>query len=365
MRRVPQAETLRGRNSNNDYITYCTNSPTNGAYDNSNEGTSLAAPFVTGSAALILGYVKNTYPTPQHSEPQDIENLLQFYATGSGTYSTTKGWGLLNIGNVMSHISYPKYKIRHFLGAFDNTNSTLVASNINMTLKYGYETAPFPVNVYVPSFDNNSSLPITYTVDVYRISGTATHTLDPNESIVYAPSQHAWVLNSQSNMFGPYNTSTNELTPEVDVTLSNVTNTSADVEGYTYHFKAASNNPSFTPIWVPLDITNNFGTYAYSLHTDDASINSVKEFTNEFSELRVFPNPSSTETTISFYNSSPQNTQITVYNINGQMIFYKQLNKADGMNSITFDASDIPNGIYSVEMCNSSTTRRQKFIVNH
>ena len=99
----------------------------------------------------------------------------------------------------------------------------------------------------------------------------------------------------------------------------------------------------------------------YLLYLEDTSANIYEYSTASVDEepqiangiqLTNFPNPFSSSTTISFFNTKPsKNTKIKIYNVKGQLVKEFKRQKAKGKNIIVWDGKDengkqVPNGIY-------------------
>lgn len=78
-------------------------------------GTSAAAPHVTGVAALLLSYYNKPCYSNQNLSPSDVEYILQKSAIDIGAigYDDTSGHGRLDALKALQMIEYPKYQIIH------------------------------------------------------------------------------------------------------------------------------------------------------------------------------------------------------------------------------------------------------------
>ena len=79
--------------------------------------------------------------------------------------------------------------------------------------------------------------------------------------------------------------------------------------------------------------------------------------------LKVFPNPLKNMATVEFGLQSNSDVTLKVYNLAGRVV--KQINKDNmlaGNNQIRFNASDLPNGTYIVQVQAGVTTKTAKFI---
>jgi hypothetical protein len=80
--------------------------------------------------------------------------------------------------------------------------------------------------------------------------------------------------------------------------------------------------------------------------------------------LSLFPNPSNAQINLQIY--SPQNgeIQISIKDLNGRIIAFFNKNITEGENRSSQDISNLPNGIYFLQLKNDSETVVQKFIKN-
>ncbi|NQU35694.1 MAG: T9SS type A sorting domain-containing protein [Bacteroidetes bacterium] len=81
------------------------------------------------------------------------------------------------------------------------------------------------------------------------------------------------------------------------------------------------------------------------------------DFTKTIIDITIFPNPTNKFLTISYINDNKIN-QISIYNQIGQQIF----NNVGATNKI--DVSNIPSGLYIIEVVTNETKAREKLIIN-
>ena len=75
-------------------------------------------------------------------------------------------------------------------------------------------------------------------------------------------------------------------------------------------------------------------------------------------EFSVFPNPSSGKLTVSFTaSSSDQVVTLKVYNQIGQELQSQTLTTFNGLQNVELNLSELPKGMYMVEMSNGKTSR--------
>lgn len=108
------------------------------------------------------------------------------------------------------------------------------------------------------------------------------------------------------------------------------------------------------------------GTYGYG-ETEDyiAYIDyplSVKSISQNLS-LSAIPNPASDKLTLSFINHEPENTQIKLFNLNGQLVFAESLNHFSGKFSKTIDVSAFSKGIYNLQLISTNSITNKKVVI--
>jgi hypothetical protein len=75
-------------------------------------------------------------------------------------------------------------------------------------------------------------------------------------------------------------------------------------------------------------------------------------------EFSVYPNPSSGKLTVSFSSlTTEQNVTLKVYNLIGQEVQSQTLTTFNGLQSIELNLSELPKGMYMVEMSNGKSSR--------
>jgi len=82
---------------------------------------------------------------------------------------------------------------------------------------------------------------------------------------------------------------------------------------------------------------------------------------NDFRISSVYPNPFNPVTTISYELPAPSSVQVTIYNVNGQLIeTLVNRNKVSGNYDVTWDASNYTSGIYFVKLVANGKTISEK-----
>jgi len=103
-------------------------------------GTSSSAPQVAGLSALMISYYNNKVPQQLKLVNEDIEALIEFYATDANDpgYDQYAGHGFINAFETLKHIVKPTYSVQKFGFSKNLSNKVLVNSNHNLKLNVGY-----------------------------------------------------------------------------------------------------------------------------------------------------------------------------------------------------------------------------------
>ncbi len=304
-------------------------------------GTSISAPHVTGVSALLRNHgEKNGLILT----PEDIEHLLELGATDKGSlgYDDSTGWGLLNATASIQLIESPQYNIQQEKTNSAGTNPAVFATNIPILLAEPYEGL-------------SSGL---YYADVYKISLTSSHSLQPDNVIV-----NAWVRNNSSDPWG----FSNPLYPEENISLDSYTNTQATLSGYIYYFKYKSVGLLLKQInvWQPYSLNHSY-KFAYSLHVYDSTATTTSRITEEANILsaNLYPNPSDNNVMLSYYLPQHTTTSVTIFDIEGRMLKEFQNGfQNKGNHDLIMDMAMWPAGIYFCRIKTIEASIRKKIII--
>jgi len=111
-------------------------------------------------------------------------------------------------------------------------------------------------------------------------------------------------------------------------------------------------DPDLTP-WIPWDVPELEGASV------SASIIDIDLMLNE-------PNPFSSVTNIYYYLEKESHVQLSVYDITGQKIrTLINEQQGSGKKTLTFDGTDLPNGIYICTLEVGSLTQSRKMLLLH
>jgi hypothetical protein len=89
--------------------------------------------------------------------------------------------------------------------------------------------------------------------------------------------------------------------------------------------------------------------------------NGLAEINNTISHLNVWPNPASQRINISGYDQKEIKGELKMLNVLGQTVKYLELNKAS---IISINVSDIPKGIYFIQVRSETTSATKRILVN-
>lgn len=94
---------------------------------------------------------------------------------------------------------------------------------------------------------------------------------------------------------------------------------------------------------------------------DDPSA-SVAELSNEFG-MSVYPNPTNTNTTVSFDLNNEATVAVNVTDLSGKVVFTTTLGTVNGSQNVTIDTQSLTNGVYMVNLSVDGAVSTQKLVV--
>ncbi|MEX1003623.1 MAG: S8 family serine peptidase [Crocinitomicaceae bacterium] len=317
-------------------------------------GTSFAAPHVTGVAALMLSYANEKNFELSH---EDCEELMQMYATdiidsnNVAGYDDETGWGRINAGAIFDSIQYPDFRIEH-LNFTINTSNAIAEDTI---------TACMEQNLFG----------LTGVADVVRwkVESSNTHTLPYGYNLITG-----WARGSASDIYGemtgstatsnacfPYTCGNCNYFPDVPAPLldsASLSPTNATMTGYIYEFVDSSMS---TVGWYPYD-TSSTAKFAYTLYLDQSDVGIAE---NGKSDFDIYPNPANSSVTIQFNSDYNSNSSIHLYSLTGELV--KTIAENKEINSsipVTFSINDLSDGLYFVVVRSSNDQFIRKLVVN-
>jgi len=143
-------------------------------------GTSMAAPLVSGSAAILMEEMKKQF---QDYDSFTIKNILMSTATDLQNDPFTQGSGLANVESALDYVHGKNgIFIVHNNGSYDNIKKILepAISNINST-EIGFEQFQFPSKSFpMTSWFAGQLIPGERTTTTFTINNPTNHTLTVN-----------------------------------------------------------------------------------------------------------------------------------------------------------------------------------------
>lgn len=290
-------------------------------------GTSSAAPHVTGLAALMLSHHNVLRNYPCNLSQEDVEFLLQRYSTDIDSVSTffnypagydsLNGWGRINAGNTMDTISGPHNSIFHS-GNPTGSSWTVVSS--------------IPLTITQPIW----GLPAgNYTADRYKFVYNYSNTFSPTTTIL-----EAWPRFQKTGGTSDSTTNMMERWYDFNYTISGNTFSATNT---TYYWFITSGPTGTINHYYP-ESPSHLQT-AYSLHLFDPNGNvGIKKSTETSLKVNIFPNPSNDAITITV-SEYTAGFRLEIYDILSRKISSIDL-KEKNQKSIRLDISAYKPGMY-------------------
>lgn len=337
-------------------------------------GTSAAAPHVTGVVALLLSYYNRPCYSNQNLDPADVEYIIERSATPIGYTSVpndTVGWGRLNAFDALKMIELPKYQIIHPQDIYIDSQLVKVDT---ITLKVNtplFPNANGPISSTFPA-----ELDQTYLVERYQYQLTYDFSqyILPTTQLL-----DSWVRHSQTNSLARFEDTmtvyngtlvtleVDELTIEPMAIIDTVISDSIiKMTGYYYHFieKYDNNVLDYPPIqtvdyWYPIDPNEDTLKMAYSIYIKDDSLSnayyfgcdssnilvdttlSILENTMDQEGIFIYPNPTNSVINVVLDNNLIGG-KVLIHNALGQMLIEERMNS----DFLSINISFLTDGIY-------------------
>lgn len=319
--------------------TYSNCSVNNSLY-NCFDGTSAAAPHVSGVAALLLSKHTPSNGYPNKLGTEDVENLMQKNASFSNNYTLEDAYGVVSAGKSMLDINDPYY-VMH-MNHYGWEGTTTWEQTLNNIYMYGATELGIPngtpyysVSRYLFELDFNDYL------------------INTTDEIVDSWDFRAfWREGAQSFtgntfLYNPFLTVSNFSAP---IGSNSATGT---VSTYFYQLKRY---PTSNPVWFPFD-PNEF-RYSYSVHAKKNPLG-ISELQLESSSL--FPNPNNGVFSLTFSANQTQNVYIKVYDIMGKVVYENDnVITQKGEVKLKLNLENLEKGLYYVKINNESIP----FVIN-
>lgn len=344
-------------------------------------GSSAAAPHVSGVAALLLSKYNKPCYSNINLDPADVEYILQKSAKelGNDLYDNYTGWGLLDAKKALDMINYPKLQIVH------PADEPVTMSLVEIDTIHFYLNAPIYNNyggpigqIFGPQINNNYKA-IRYNIELtYDFSNyMAPNTQLLDTWIRYSQTNSGIMINDTSYFYGMLG-NTGQLTnvlhidtfgiePFAYIQIVDSIHHKITIRGYYYNFLQRMDefllieNDSLN-FWYPVDPFTIMPKMAYSIYIMDSTLDSRYDFpcdstnlpvdttlhlnTYKGDHLLIYPNPSNNQLTLDGLDESSPGI-INVFNLNMQLMHMKKINT--NIRTLTLNFSDLPSGIYLIE----------------
>jgi len=126
----------------------------------------------------------------------------------------------------------------------------------------------------------------------------------------------------------------------------------------TYYIRVSGYNGKYDPV----------NCYRLLLETGNADFKETEELSEETldkTSIRLFPNPAQNQLTSTWYAAEPTDVFFCIYNALGQPVMRRSQTVLLGTNSLAFDISTLPNGMYLLDLQDGEEHRTEKFYIQH
>ncbi|MCB0480556.1 MAG: S8 family peptidase [Flavobacteriales bacterium] len=325
----------------------CTIHPYNPTQINySFNGTSAAAPHVSGVAALVLSEFNDKSPLYENLSGEDVEYLLQKYTYNSNcsSYPDPKcGWGALNAAAILEHIEYPYYRIDHFPKGGEGKSfiSSTSAGVVSVKLVEAWNGIPKG----------------TYTATARDILVQVSHSIRSADQLL-----GYWLRPNFCTGLQLAPASGTIILPAIQGgQLVSCNTTVAVIKTRIYEISYGGNTYPYPGTWNQLDYS--YGVHLYDSNATNGDFHTeVIELKNNHS-LRVYPNPTRDKINISFSLEQPESIGFRLIDARG--VEYWQKQSSDLMENrykYEIDMSNLPVGVYTLIMSSTSFYTSRKIV---
>lgn len=374
------------------FTTKSTHFNTGYAYRNFN-GTSAAAPHVSGVASLLLSKYNKSCYSNTNLDPADVEYIIQKSATdlGSVNYDDSTGWGLINAEKALQMIEFPKFQIIH------PQNNPETINLIEIDTIHLYLNKPLYIEYNGPIGSNFTPEKNKYYKSErykYELTYDFSNYISNNTKLL-----DTWVRHSQTNsailildtfytldylgftgqLTSVLHMDTFKIEPYAYISTVDTLNSKITLTGYYYHFikkmdDIFQNEISTQDYWYPLNPLINRPQMAYSIYIQDSTLISRFDFPCDSSnnlidpnlgieklenfDVNIYPNPSNGEIIIESINGNLDGN-LKLFNIEGRTVLHSVLNNDK---KYTFNLSNLPSGMYYVEFNSKNINLRKKWV---
>lgn len=220
-------------------------------------------------------------------------------------------------------------------------------------------TSPQGNTLFINTFNYSATGELDHVVTpAYDLTGQST----PSLNFKYANRRYdatyydKLIVGVSTNCSGPFtpvwSKQSDQLATGADMSSEFTSPAAADFANVCIDLTNYANAPA---LFVRFTNENHYGN---NIYIDDIQISSSNCATitagitenNAVDNLKVYPNPFSSEATISFETSEAQEVTIEVMNMLGEVVKVNNLGEVFGVQNITIDGSTLDNGIYMINI---------------
>ncbi len=305
-------------------------------------GTSAAAPHVSGTVGLMLSYFNDFTSGSKYLAPADVEHILQRTATDKGApgHDSYTGYGLLYAGAALTQISYP-YDIQHFETTNFHTDTLFTDTLIEINHPYQH----FPVG--------------NFRVDIIQFKDTISANIGNALVVDY------WTRPSTSSAWNFVSLGT-DVIPVDRPQLQRIGASGSEFEVTGYYFYVHEDNFG-TSIQqnFPLEIVDSFPPkISISILTYDPSvaIASDKDYPIDWT---IFPNPTDKEVFIQLPQSQSSSVQYALFDVTGRKAYEQNIAfRSSGTYRDRLSLSHLPAGLYYLRASSNHFSVSKQLVIH-
>lgn len=297
----------------------------NSGYSYNGDGTSFAAPMVSGVCGLLYSEhnVNNGYPN--NLAPEDMEALITSFPTDvtPAGYDQFTGFGRVNAEESLFRLSLPEFHVKHSGG--QNNMTSIPSYNVQ-------------VNV---ATNLNGVAAGNYFATRYQVTNTFVDIFSPTQEVIgHWPRYSSSIGVSAANPISGATYFT--YTPTLSQNVAAVTTTT-----FCWYITSNILGQAINK-WIPAP-PSDLRT-AYSLYVRDNATTNIEE-NNIENDLTIFPNPTNNKITIDYNLNESSNAKILVYDAMGRIVANHELGEQQlGKHSTTVNLANLANGLYTVNL---------------
>jgi hypothetical protein len=287
-------------------------------------GTSAAAPHVSGVVGLMLNKHNTVVGAANNLSPEDVEYIVQVYSTDIAGgpenypvgYDEKNGYGRLNAGESLAKIS-GQYSVFHSGDPASSSQSTFANQQIILAV------------------NNNGVAAGNYFADRVQVIHTYLDVFSSSTQVLAAWNRYSDLIGVSAvnpvtgEQYGNFQFTTNANVASVVVT-TNCWHITSNIMGQTMD------------VWIPAH-PSQLQT-PYSLHLYDSTPIAVNEL-EQTSDLMAFPNPAIEQVQFSYTGKDVwKNAQLSIYNSIGQLVDNIQWSFSNA--PLVVDTREYGSGVY-------------------